>query len=111
MSRYDTELPPNKELVVINWDQCKKMTELINSLESSRKSLPIPRKEVLAHSLSEDELKNLYFSVVAICHQTTPHAGRRLEGFVDGKHRVGWDYLLTRWIRAAEHDPSLVTPS
>jgi hypothetical protein len=85
--------------------QCEQLASLIKSLK-----LPPAEEEPIRHDIRDDTIKNAYLSIVAICHQTTPHSGPRLEGLIDGKLAIGWDYLLKRWLKNVEEDPSIAQP-
>lgn len=53
-------------------------------------------------------LPDLYFVLVAICHQTSPRGEPALGGRIDGKDFVGWDYLREAFLRAVRNDASLL---
>jgi hypothetical protein len=97
-------------IVRVVHSQCAKLSDLICNLERNHKRIPTAKEEEIRHSLPGTVAKNLYFSVIAICHQTTPHGLPRLEGSIAGKLAVGWDYLLNKWILATTEDSELITP-
>lgn len=92
-------------LVEVDRSQCRVLGKFLKTV-----ILPQAQEEVMRYKISDRVMSNLYFAVVAICHQTTPHKGSALQGHVDGKLRRGWDYLREKWIRATEQNPALVSP-
>lgn len=93
-------------LVEVDRSQCRVLGEFLKTV-----SLPSAQEEVMRYKISDRIMSNLYFAVVAICHQTTPHKDSALQGNVDGKLRRGWDYLREKWIRATEQNSTLVSPN
>lgn len=93
------------EVVIVDHDRCQRIGEFI-------RDLPIPeaREEVFLSRLSPEDVRMLFFSVVAICHQASPIGKPRLEGMIKGKVLYGWDYLVAAWVRAAEADPTILKP-
>src|SRR3989442_1561745 len=88
--------------VVIDTERLGRIADLL-----TRSSVP-PEAESRGHDFEWTNgprlLANAYLAIVAICHQTSPGGERRLEGLVQGSHKVGWDYLKERFLReAAEH--------
>jgi len=94
-----------KSITVVDETQCSILGEFLKTVD-----LPSAQEEIMRYQIPDRIMSNLYFAVVAICHQTTPHKGPALQGYVDGKLRRGWDYLRKKWIRAAEQNPTLVSP-
>lgn len=92
-------------LVEVDKNQCRALGEFLKTV-----NLPSAQEEIMRYKIPDRVMGNLYFVVVAICHQTTPHKGLALQGHVDGKLRRGWDYLREKWIRATEQNPALVSP-
>lgn len=90
--------------VVADRKQCRILGEFLKAV-----SLPAAQEEKMRYKIPDRVMSNLYFAVVAVCHQTTPHEGPALHGYVDGKLRRGWDYLREKWIRATEQNPNLVS--
>ncbi|MGV3485366.1 MAG: hypothetical protein ACO1RT_13185 [Planctomycetaceae bacterium] len=74
-------------------------------------ALPIPKEDVPSLHFSACQEANLWFFLVAICHQTSPVGHAPLEGSVRGKWRKGWDYLLHAFLNAACKDLSLLAKS
>src|SRR5579859_2987919 len=74
-----------------------------------------PENESSEHSFrwngTADNLANCYLAIVAICHQTSPIGERRLEGWIDGRQRFGWDYLKEKYLAAALSQEKLSSPS
>lgn len=91
---------------VINRKQCSILGKFLKTV-----ALPTAQEEVVRYKIPERIMSNFYFTVVAICHQTTPHKGPALQGYVDGKLRRGWDYLRERWIKTTEQNPAIVSPA
>lgn len=83
--------------VKINTTKCKDLAQLI-------KRIPIPsdEEEPTDIIISKEYLADFYFSLVAICHQTTPITGNPLCGYIDGSIYKGWDYLREKWLRIAQ---------
>lgn len=85
--------------------QCKNVSDLL-----SKVNLPKDVEESKEIELEPDTLKNFYFTVVAICHQTSPINGSPLEGIINGSYVKGWDYLSTKFQVTVKNDNSLVYP-
>ncbi|HEY9188982.1 MAG TPA: hypothetical protein VIR55_13895 [Ignavibacteria bacterium] len=90
-------------MVTVNNKQCAKIVKIIKGME-----LPPDKEELTEFILKEDVLKNFYFSLVSICHQTTPINGQHFEGHIDGKLYRGWDYLREKWFIATKNNSELV---
>jgi hypothetical protein len=94
--------------VCINLGKAQQLAELL-----SASSVP-PEQEASGHTFTWsgtlDELANAYFAIVAICHQTSPIGERQLTGKVNGKVKVGWDYLREMFLIAANEDKTLTAP-
>lgn len=86
----------------------KQCNNLINLLE--KVNLPRDIEEPKETELKPDVSKNLYFTIVAICHQTSPINGLSLEGIINGSYLRGWDYLSEKFSIAVNNDNSLVYP-
>lgn len=94
------------EKVRLDLERIEKISALIKSIH-----LPeIEETESIATKLDSKELSNLFFLVVAICHQTTPRNGRALKGTVNGERLFGWNYLLQKWLSFAEAYRATLTP-
>lgn len=91
--------------VTVDENQCNRLVAFLRGVP-----LPPDGEEPKVVEVEADVLKNLYFVVVAICHQTTSPNGRNLEGLVCGKNLRGWDYLNARFQIAVKKDASLVSP-
>ena len=94
----------NSDKVIVDQDQCRILGEFIKT-----RSIPAAQEELIKYNISNLVLNNLYFTIVSICHQTTPHNGPALQGYIDGKLRRGWDYLREKWIKAVEYNPTRVS--
>ena len=92
------------KLVEVNKEQCHLLGDFLKTA-----NLPSAKEEVMQYNISKLTMSNLYFAMVAICHQTTPHHGPALQGYVDGKLRKGWDYLREKMILATQKNPDLVS--
>jgi hypothetical protein len=93
----------------VNEERLRAVAEIL------RASKPPGEQESVTHSLAWphglETLANAYFLIVAICHQTSPVGERRLEGFVGGTAKVGWDYLKERFLEEAARNVDLTTPA
>jgi len=85
--------------------QCSNVSDLL-----SKVNLPKDVEESRKIDLEPDTLKNFYFTIVAICHQTSPINGPPLEGIINGSYVKGWDYLSTKFQFTVKNDNSLVYP-
>jgi hypothetical protein len=79
-------------------------------------SLKVPQEqEATTHAFKwngmPDDLANCYLAIVSICHQTSPLGERRLEGWIDGQQKFGWDYLKEKYLMAAVADKKWSEPS
>ncbi len=94
------------EKISIDYKSCDKLVDFL-------KKHPVPEdnEEPIKISLPDDVTKNLYFALVAICHQTTPMNGPALQGTVDGTFWRGWDYLRAVLLKATAKDNSIVYPT
>ena len=92
--------------VVVNVERCKRLGEFLKNLD-----FPKAQEEPVRYDIPDVAMANLYFAMVAICHQTTPHNGPALQGYVGGKLRKGWDYLRERMIKETEADFAFVSPA
>jgi len=93
------------DLIEVDRSQCRVLGEFLKTV-----NFPAAQEEVMQYKIPNRIMSNLYFVVVAICHQTTPHKGPALQGHVDGKLRRGWDYLREKWVRTVEQNSALVSP-
>lgn len=93
-------------VVQIDLDLCRVVAERIR-----RNHVPEDREDIQLRDIPSDLLGNFLLYVVAICHQTSPIGRPRLQGFVEGRLRSGWDYLLGRFHERAKADLSLLHPS
>jgi hypothetical protein len=95
-------------LAQVNVDKCRELAALI-------RGLPIPPDQEEADLnlslIPASRRTDFLLSLVAICHQTTPVGGPKLEGTVAGAHRRGWDYLSNALLEAVIADNSLVSPT
>ncbi len=98
--------PVHKKLVSVNIDACK---QIVQWLRSHR--IPPEEEETKLLDIPSNLVGNLYFFLVAICHQTSPPGEQPLEGTVCGTYRRGWDYLLWKFEVACENDLSLLEPT
>lgn len=91
--------------VVIDKNQCDSIIEFLENI-----NLPPDKEELMNIELEKDVLKNLYFTIVAICHQTTPIMGPQLNGIINGEKLFGWDYMRVKWLIATTKNNSIVYP-
>jgi hypothetical protein len=76
-----------------------------------RINVPRAQEDDSLTSIAPNDRPNFYLCVVAICHQTSPIGGPQLGGDLDdGTHRVGWDYLRSRWAERVAANGDLVRP-
>lgn len=93
-------------LVSVVDERCRLLASRLSSV-----CIPHPREDT-SLPLAVSQLPNFYFVVVAICHQTSPVGGQRLEGLLnDGRFCFGWDYLRERWAEQLMIWPDLNYPS
>jgi hypothetical protein len=85
--------------------QCDDLSNLLNEI-----NLPKDIEEPKETELKPDVSKNFYFTIVAICHQTSPINGLPLEGILNGLYLRGWDYLSEKFYNAVKNDNSLIYP-
>src|ERR1035437_8587110 len=93
-------------LVEVDSKRCAAVAALLSRVEipSAEEDAPLIGVEVKV-------LPNLYLALVAICHQTSPKGGQRLEGVTDAGQRIfGWDYLRARWAERIVREPAWNTP-
>jgi hypothetical protein len=94
--------------IIINKSQITKLITLLNL------SHVPPEQESITHSFdnqgNELLIANSYLAIVAICHQTSPLGERRLEGFINGVRKVGWDYLKEKFLVRALQEPKWSSP-
>lgn len=93
------------ETVFVVEKQCNNLSNLLEKVD-----LPKDIEEPKEIELKPDVSKNIYFTIVAICHQTSPINGSQLEGIINGSYIKGWDYLSTKFHTAVKNDNSLVYP-
>jgi hypothetical protein len=105
----DEELSERDEngnaLVQIDRELCRAVAERIK-----QNDVPEDREDIELRDIPPELLGNFFLALVAICHQTSPMGGPRLEGIVHGTRRAGWDYLLGRLHERAISDHSLLYP-
>lgn len=85
----------------------------IQAMSSLLSRLPVPEdseESSVEADTPKSVLPDLYFVVVAICHQTSPRGEPPLAGTIDGQHFGGWDYLREAFLRAARRDASVFRP-
>lgn len=94
--------------VDVNGEKCERIAAYLRSV-----SLPPDREEAfLSGSDIEPSFRgNVYLALVAVCHQTTPVSGPRLQGEIAGTSLRGWDYLSAAFFGAARSTPSLFEPN
>lgn len=74
-------------------EQCARVAGLLRAIE-----IPAADEDKPLVGVGPGELPNFYLAVVAVCHQTSPVGGVRLEGVTaSGERLFGWDYLRARW--------------
>ncbi len=93
------------ETVFVIEKQCNNLSNLLEKV-----NLPKDIEEPKETELKPDVSKNFYFTIVAICHQTSPINGLPLEGIINGSYLRGWDYLSEKFYNAVKNDNSLIYP-
>jgi len=73
-------------------------------------AVPDDREETSLPELASSDVPNFYFYLVAVCHQTSPVGVPPVEGFVNGVHRRGWDYLWARFAEECARDRGRLSP-
>jgi hypothetical protein len=61
--------------------------------------------------MSPEQIGNFYLLLVAICYQTSPRGKPPLEGYVEGRHLRGWDYLSAKLEAASRNNPAVLSPA
>lgn len=89
--------------IEVVYDKCDDMVAIIRNIVLPAPSESNDQTEII---LSQDVLRNFYFVVVAICHQT-----QSLGGIINGTKKVGWDYLTTKWRIETKKNNEIVYPS
>jgi hypothetical protein len=108
--RYNTSLPAGQETsrpdtVVVNIEACRRLAGLLSS-----RTIPAPREDSSLPWMSPKEVGNFYLLLVAICYQTTPRDRPPLEGYVEGLHLRGWDYLSAKLEAASRNNLAILSP-
>ena len=88
-------------LVSVNLEQCRALAQLVSS-----KTVPPETEAVDVNGPAATNVANFFLFLVAICHQTSPQGKKPVEGFISGRHRIGWDYLVARYEATVSSDPS-----
>lgn len=91
--------------VRVNLKACAAVAEVLRSY-----AVPTDREESELPHLPRELIPNFYFYVVGICHQTSPRGLPPAEGTVEGKRRVGWDFLWSKFEEACRSDLNRLTP-
>src|ERR1039458_3510663 len=74
-------------LVEVDSERCAAVAALLRRVE-----IPSAEEDAPLLGVGVKVLPNLYLALVAICHQTSPKGGRRLEVVTDsGQSLFGWD--------------------
>jgi len=94
-----------RPLVEIDSMACHRLSQFLRE-----RQIPIDQEESTLLGIPPDAIGNFYLVLVAICHQTSPRGCLPLEGYVDGQHYRGWDYLQARLEQAVSKDADLVNP-
>jgi hypothetical protein len=93
-------------LVEVNQERCAAVADLLR-----RVAIPSAEEDAPLIGVKAEALPDVYLAIVAICHQTSPKGGQRLEGFTEaGQWLFGWDYLRARWAERIVQDPDRNTP-
>lgn len=90
---------------IVNEHQCDCLTQLIKSVK-----LPFDREEPTPLQLDCSIIKDFYFVLVSISHQTSSLSGPNLVGTIQGKSLRGWDYLRAKLCVAIHTNPSIISP-
>ena len=93
-------------MVHINYKKCEELALLLKRID-----IPLAQEEGHLGAVKEADLPNLYFFLVAICHQTSPVGKPRVGGLLaTGEEYYGWDYLRRRFAEAVKTNKALVDP-
>jgi hypothetical protein len=88
-------------LVDVNVERCKQVAHALTLI-----GVPEPTETWSdASTQVAYDLATLNLGLVAVCHQT-----QRLEGFIEGKHRRGWDFLQTQFLNFAKSNCDFASP-
>lgn len=95
----------SRSTVQVNKKACRGVADILRG-----HVVPADREESDLPHLARDLVPNFYFYVVGVCHQTSPRGLPPAEGIVAGRHRVGWDFLWSKFEQACLQDPARLSP-
>lgn len=88
-------------IVEVNDLMCEAIARVLKNY-----SIPSDIEDTSIEGMDAARISNLYFLLVAICHQT-----QSLQGIVDGSHHRGWDYLRLKLLSEVIADSALLEPT
>ena len=91
--------------VHVDGKACERLARLLAS-----RSIPADKEDSDLPNFSRQEVGNFYLILVAICHQTSSRGRPPLEGTVDGRRKLGWDYLSAKLEATGRSDRELLNP-
>src|SRR5262245_51873911 len=94
-----------RKTVTVDVSACARIARTLQRFE-----LPDLAEDTGRPKLNRLRTGNLYLLLVAICHQTSPRGKAPLEGYVEGIHYRGWDYLSAKIAKEAQQDTGLLEP-
>jgi hypothetical protein len=95
-----------EQRALVDHEACRRVADIV-----SAHPVPYEHEDVDLADIPMSLVGNFFLSLIAICHQTSPVGGPRVEGEVDGVRRFGWDYLLARYHERASQNVELLAPS
>jgi hypothetical protein len=104
-TRNSSGSAPTTASVTVNGEVCLKLAEWIK-----RRDIPLDHEESSLKGFTAEQIGNFYLLLVAISHQTSPQGKPPLEGFVDGRHSRGWDYLFGKFEGVARSNRAVLAP-
>jgi hypothetical protein len=96
---------PKPASVSVNIEACRRLARLLSS-----QTIPAAREDISLPWMSPEQVGNFYLLLVGICYQTSPRGKPPLEGYVEGRHLRGWDYLSAKLEAAAHNNWAMLSP-
>jgi hypothetical protein len=97
--------PYGRRRVIVDENVCEQLAAVVGSID-----VPPDEEALSFETWPRERVGNLYLSVVAICHQTSPRGHLPLEGWINGLNLRGWDYLLAKFAESAKKQPDILMP-
>lgn len=97
--------PHEQSLVRVDEEKCLELAKILASVD-----VPLDQEEICFSNFENVETGNFLLFAVAICHQTSGHGDKPLQGIVRGKKLRGWDYLIQRLEEECQNNRGLLLP-